>query len=195
MSDGPGTRKDRGRFGPDDAELLSRICSGDASGFHGLVDKYGQYLFGLAVSLVGNRADAEDVLQETYLGAFRGARRFEGRSSVKTWLTGILVRQVAGHRRAGARRKTVSMEFRETVASKEAVRSRAGAVDVQMDVEAAVRSLSEAHREVIVLREFKGLSYDEIAEVLGVPRGTVESRLFRARRELKDILKAYLSDE
>jgi RNA polymerase sigma-70 factor (ECF subfamily) len=62
-----------------------------------------------------------------------------------------------------------------------------------MDVHAALKLLSEEHREVLVLREFDGLAYDEIAEVLGVPRGTVESRLHRARNELKEKLKGYLS--
>jgi RNA polymerase sigma-70 factor (ECF subfamily) len=64
-----------------------------------------------------------------------------------------------------------------------------------MDVQAAILSLSPAHREVIVLRELEGMSYDRIAEVLGVARGTVESRLFRARRRLQQVLKEYLSDE
>jgi RNA polymerase sigma-70 factor (ECF subfamily) len=66
------------------------------------------------------------------------------------------------------------------------------AQDVRMDVLATLDTLSPEHREVIVLREFQGMSYDEIAEALGVPRGTVESRLFRARQELKGGLKDYL---
>ena len=178
-----------------DAELVRRIRKGEASAFHGLVDDYGQYLFGLAFSLVGNSADAEDILQETYAGAFRGLGSFKGHSSIKTWLTRILVRQVAGHHRARARRKVISMGIDLAVNQQQDGPSSARSADVQMDVEAAIRLLSPAHREVIVCRELKGLSYDEIAEALGVPRGTVESRLFRARRELKELLKDYLSNE
>ncbi|MDY7010413.1 MAG: sigma factor, partial [Planctomycetota bacterium] len=73
-----------------DAEIARRIRKGDPSAFHGLVDQYSQYLFGLALSLVGNWADAEDILQETYAGAFRGIGSFKGHSSIKTWLTRIL---------------------------------------------------------------------------------------------------------
>ncbi|MDY7010181.1 MAG: RNA polymerase sigma factor, partial [Planctomycetota bacterium] len=159
--------------------------------FHGLVDQYSQYLFGLALSLVGNWADAEDILQETYAGAFRGFGSFKGHSSIKTWLTRILVRQVAGHYRNQARRKVIPMELEIAAGRQRSVPSPARTADVQMDVEAAIESLSSAHREVIVLREIKGLSYDEIAEVLGVPRGTVESRLFRARRQIKGFLGEY----
>ena len=73
--------------------------------------------------------------------------------------------------------------------------SAAYTADAKMDVENAIRSLSPAHREVVLFRELKGLSYDEIAEVLGLPRGTVESRLFRARQHLKQLLKDYLTYE
>ena len=176
-----------------DAELVVRIRQGDGSAFRELVDRYGRYLFGLAASLVGNPADAEDVLQETYSGAFRGIRSFKGRSSIKTWLTQILVRRAAGHHRARARRKVIPMELELSTDHRQSVPSPVRITDVRIDVEAAIRSLSAAHREVIVFRELKGLSYDEIAEVLSVPRGTVESRLFRARRELRTLLKEYLS--
>ena len=178
-----------------DAELVAGIRKGDGSAFRELVDKYGRYLFGLAASLVGNPADAEDVLQETYSGAFRGIRSFKGRSSIKTWLTQILVRQAAGHHRARARRKVIPMELELSTERRRQAPSPARTADARMDVDAAIRSLSADHREVIVLRELKGLSYDEIAEVLSVPRGTVESRLFRARRELKTLLKEYLNHE
>jgi len=193
MSDGPEMAKGRACVPNSDAELVRRIRRGDASAFHGLVDRYAQYLFGLAFSLVGNSADAEDILQETYAGAFRGIGSFAGRSSIKTWLTRILVRQVARHHRARARRKVIPMDLDLAADDRHTVGSPARMADVQMDVESAMRLLSPAHREVIVFREFRGLSYAEIAEVLGVPRGTVESRLFRARRELKELLKDYLS--
>jgi len=176
-----------------DAELVARIRTGDASAFRELVDKYGQYLYGLAASLVGNPADAEDILQETYSGAFRGVRSFRGRASIKTWLTQILVRQAAGHHRARARRKVIPMELKLSTDDRQRVPSSGRMTDLRIDVEAAIRSLSAAHREVITFRELKGLSYDEIAEVLRVPRGTVESRLFRARQELKKLLKEYLN--
>ena len=188
--------KNRGNLASNnDVQLLRRIRNGDHAAFHGLVNQYAQYLFGLAYSLVGNSADAEDVLQETYAGAFRGLVSFKGRSSIKTWLTQILIRQVARHRRSQARHKVISMDVELAANPQQNVSSAAYIADAKMDVEDAIQLLSPAHREVVVFRELKGLSYDEIAEVLGLPRGTVESRLFRARQHLKQLLKDYLTYE
>src|SRR5271167_631695 len=94
----------------DDIELLHRAGAGDSGAFHALVDRHAQRLYRLAVSLIGNATDAEDVLQETFIGAFRGMRSFEGRSSVKTWLTRILVIQAAQFNRGRRRRVTGRMD-------------------------------------------------------------------------------------
>jgi len=131
------------------------------------------------------------------MAAFQGLRTFAGRSTVKTWLAGILVRQAARcHRRRG-RQKVVSLNniseaSRAALDSRDAAAASASESDSRMDVLAVLETLSSIDREVIVLREFEGMSYEEIAGVLGVPRGTVESRLFRARQELKERLKGYL---
>jgi len=170
----------------DDIELMRRAAAGDPRSFHALVDRHAQRLFRLAVSLVGNAADAEDVLQETFIGAFKGLRSFEGRSSVRTWLTRILVTQAARWHRDRRRKRTQQMD--------ESIPTSAGgaASDAGMDVNAAMQRLSPEHRQVLALREFEQMSYEEIAEVLGVPQGTVESRLHRARSEMREKLKAYL---
>jgi len=179
-----------------DADLVRRARRGDAAACHEMVDCYGAYLYRLAFSLVGNAADAEDVVQETFLGAFQRLRTFEGRSSVKTWLSRILVRQAARCRRFRWRRKTVSLDgFKE--APQRLLRNKAALMetvsDIRMDVMAMLETLSPIHRQVIVLRELHGMTYEEIADVLGAPRGTVESRLFRARQALRERLKDYLS--
>src|SRR5947209_7719729 len=83
----------------EDLALLRLAARGDGGAFHKLVDRHGQSLYRLAFSLAGNSADAEDLVQECLAGAFRGLDRFEGRSSVKTWLSRILVTQVARWRR------------------------------------------------------------------------------------------------
>ena len=170
-----------------DIELAQRARHGDMDAFHGLVDRHGLYLYGLAASLLGNADDAEDAVQETLAGAFRGLRAFRGQSSVKTWLTGILVRQAARHFRRG-RLRTGSLQLAPEPAEAHA----APKADVRLDVQAAIMALRPDHREVIVLREMHGLSYEEIAQALQVPPGTVESRLFRARRELQELLRDYL---
>lgn len=146
-------------------------------------------LFGLAYSLLGNSADAEDALQETLLGAYRHVGKFEGHSSVKTWLTKILVRQCARVHRSRKARRQMSLEGMEIERP-----SNAPILDGQMDVRQMLAGLSEEHREVMVLREIEGLSYEEIADVLDVPRGTVESRLHRARQHLKERFANYLEE-
>jgi RNA polymerase sigma-70 factor (ECF subfamily) len=175
-----------------DLELVSRAQTGDASAFHELLDRHAGYLFGVAASMVGNAADAEDVVQETLLGAFRGLRGFEGRSSVKTWLTSILIRQTAMRRRSAGRRLAASLESAAEAESGPSASPPTEATDTRIDLMAAIQELSPDHREVIVLREINGLSYEEMAEALGVPRGTIESRLFRARRQLQERLEGYL---
>jgi len=176
-----------------DLGLIKRAREGDRSAFHELVDRHAHSLFALAVSLCGNTADAEDIVQETFAGAFRGLQGFRGQASVKTWLTRILIRQTARHHRSSRSRKATLVPLE---AASEAATGRASQhteADTRIDVTAAIRTLSPDHREVIVLRELQGLSYDEMAEVLEVPRGTVESRLFRARRELQERLKEYFA--
>jgi RNA polymerase sigma-70 factor, ECF subfamily len=169
-----------------DLELVERARQGEAAAFHELIDRHARPLFALAYSLCPSAADAEDVVQETWVGAFRGLRQFEARSSVKTWLVRILVRQAALQRRKAGRRQLSPLDAAEDVPAPQA------SAEARMDVSAAIRALNPEHREVILLREIQGLAYGEMAEVLEVPRGTVESRLFRARRELQDRLKAYL---
>lgn len=177
---------------PTEAALVRQVCDGDASAFRGLVDRYAARLFAVAASLVGSAADAEDLVQETFTGAFRGLPNFEGRSSLGTWLTGILMRQAAVHRRRTGKRQAQLEPLVAHLVASEGASSATGAADARLDVTAAVQALGPDHRDVILLREFEGLSYDEIAQTLGIPRGTVESRLFRARRELQERLKAYL---
>jgi RNA polymerase sigma-70 factor (ECF subfamily) len=168
-----------------DRRLLKRSAHGDARAFHELVDRHAPRLFRLAHSMLGNFSDAQDVLQETWIGAFKGARGFEGRSTVKTWLTRICIIQVAKWRRE---RKT-DMPLADVV---EELSGSESAGDKRMDIQNALRKLSEEHRQVIVLRELERMTYEEMAEVLDVPRGTVESRLHRARAELREKLKNYL---
>src|ERR1700722_13260413 len=163
-----------------DSALVDRAVAGDDKAFSLLVDRHAGRLYRLAYSLVGSGSDAEGVLQETWVGAYRGLNGFEGRSSVGTWLTRILVAQASRWRRDRKRRSRGSEPEQEV-----AVRSASGAVETKIDLHAALQKLSPEHREILVLREFEQMSYEEMAAVLSLPRGTVESRLFRARGELR----------
>jgi RNA polymerase sigma-70 factor (ECF subfamily) len=188
-----------GRVEETDEQLAKKAAWGDHTAFRALTDRHAAYLLRVAISLVGSEADAEDVVQHTLVGAYKGLAGFRGGSSVKTWLTGIAVRQAARLRRTRSRDRTISISSSpddngDSVgggAPGAVTASATAAVDSRIDAEAVLARLSPEHRQVIVLRELEGLSYEEIAETLGVPRGTVESRLHRARAELKEALRRY----
>ena len=183
-----------------DLELVRAAADGDTAAFHTLVDRHARGLFRLAMSLSPTRSDAEDICQETLVGAFRGLKRFAGRASVKTWLMRILMRRAAKHWHKHRHvRKTLSLHVggddSRTSERQEGLPTTPSAsvsVDQRIDLHAVIRTLVPEHRQVILLRETQGLSYEEIAQTLQIPRGTVESRLHRARLELRERMKDYL---
>jgi RNA polymerase sigma-70 factor (ECF subfamily) len=180
-----------GGEGDDDAELIRRIACGDQAAFRALIDRHARYLYGIAASLT-NPADAEDVVQETFAAVL--AAKFRGESAVRTWLVQILVRQAAMHRRR-RRRPMASLDAGGAGPGGSERPTRSSAIagaEAKLDLAAMLQTLSPEHRQVIVLREVEQMSYDEIAAALGVPRGTVESRLHRARAELRERFKGYL---
>jgi RNA polymerase sigma-70 factor (ECF subfamily) len=160
-------------------ELVRLAVKGDGGAFHSLVDRHAKILFRTALSLSPTRSDAEDLMQETFAGAFKSLPRFDGRSSVRTWLTRILMRRAADAWRSG-RRMRGSLPLDEEGPGTDVAGRSAGTSTVAVE-----------HREVLVLRELNGLSYAQIAQTLGVPQGTVESRLYRAREELRRRLGDY----
>ncbi len=188
---------------PSDLELWQSAAKGDHRSFHALIDRHSPQLFRVALSLAASRSDAEDVCQETFVAAFKSLNSFDGRASVKTWLTRILMNRAAKiWNKQRNDRKTLSLhrdsdaeDGRESSrgfwAGSLSVPSTTSAVDQRLDLLEVIRSLAPEFRETVVLREIEGLSYQEIADTLGVPRGTVESRLFRARAELRKRLTGY----
>lgn len=177
---------------PTDRELVRRARSGDPGAFDALVSRHGPGLLRLAAGMLGQAADAQDVVQETLLGAFKGLARFDGRSAVRTWLVGILVRQASLHRRRG-RRWPQPLDEASPPPTPLRGEGTLAAADARLDLAAMLAALSEEHRQVLLLREIEGLSYDDIATLLGIARGTVESRIFRARQALRD--RVFESDQ
>jgi RNA polymerase sigma-70 factor (ECF subfamily) len=174
----------------DDAELLKQIGRGDPAASRTLLERHGPYLYGVAHALVGNAADAEDLVQETLVGALGGT--FRGESSLRTWLVRILTNQ-AGMLRRKPHRRAGHVGLDETPGpSSPATPDDAAGVEARLDLNTMLAALSLDHRQVLVLREVEGLSYEEIAKALHIPRGTVESRLHRAREELRTKFKGYL---
>jgi RNA polymerase sigma-70 factor (ECF subfamily) len=175
----------------DDKELAAQAAEGDIDAFGGLFERYAREVYRLALSLGHRRPEAEDLMQDTFLAALEGIGRFEGRSSFRTWIMAIVFRQSSRHRRYRAMR---AMEPYDEASSTMAISQDAGPRHAQrLDVHAMLDSLSDEHRAVLVLRELQGMSYDEMALTLQIPRGTVESRLFRARNLLRERYDEYQS--
>jgi RNA polymerase sigma-70 factor (ECF subfamily) len=179
---------------------LARLCSvRDAGASRHLITANNQRLFRAAWSILRDRGEAEDAVQAGYLSAFGAIGRFEGRSSLSTWLTRIVINEALARQRAGRRRRKqledrgVAMldDYRAAFArGSDPSQPDAAAARVQLRalLEDAIAKLPEQFRTVFVLREIEGLSVEDTAQVLGLVEGTVKTRLLRARRKLQDTL-------
>jgi RNA polymerase sigma-70 factor, ECF subfamily len=172
--------------GPSDLDLCRAAAGGDDTAFDLLVGRHAPRLFRVALSLCGSRPDAEDLCQETFLAAYEGIGSFAGRSLFRTWLTTILIRKSS---RSWRKRKRDTSYM--SLADDQVDQNEVSADDRRLDLVEAIKSLPDDFREVLVLRELEGFSYEEIAEALQLPCGTVQSRLHRARTILKGRLAAY----
>jgi RNA polymerase sigma-70 factor (ECF subfamily) len=158
-------------------------------------------LLGYAMTLTRNKAEAEDLVQETYLRAMRAYDRLRPDSNVKSWLFTILrnlyLNQIR-HKQSGPPMVDMEGQFSDLPDAKQSSEfdplGNYLATLKKQDVHRAVQSLAAPHREVIMLREFEELSYQQISEVLNVPTGTVMSRLGRAREKLKSVLQHWRLD-
>ena len=184
---------------------LARLCAAhDEGAIRHVTGANNQRLFRTAWSILKNRAEAEEAVQAAYLAAFSKIGSFEGRSSLSTWLTRIVVNEALGRRRTEERRRRYLEQ--EGIAVLDNYRtalmrgSDAEHPDVALAreqirklIEEAVADLPEVFRTVFVLRDVEGLSCEETAEILGLPVGTVKTRLFRSRRRLKEMLAPEVS--
>jgi len=159
-----------------------------------LVQRYQQRVVGVARALVHNQDDAVELGQETFIRAFRNLRSFEGRSSFSTWLYRIASNLAIDWRRRENRYTVAHGEEAEKelsrIPSAQGDSFRAVARDeLSRKVREALKELTPEHRQVILLREMEGLSYEEISDILNCPKGTVMSRLHYARSHLRGLLK------
>lgn len=165
-----------------DVVLLRRVADGDSAALSVLYSRHGEALFRYLVRLCGDRMRAEEVLQDTLLAVWRGADTYQGRAGVRSWLFGIARRQAYQHLRL--RDAPTPAELPEApdpaVGPEELAILSMGATPVAE----AVTRLPTRHREVVALALVAGLPLAEVAEVLGVPVGTVKSRLYHARAAL-----------
>jgi RNA polymerase sigma-70 factor (ECF subfamily) len=177
----------------EEASLVARLRTGDRHAFEELVIAYQHRVFGVALRMLGNRAEAEEIAQETFLRAHRALPEFRGEARLYTWLYGIASR-LCLNRLASADRRLVRGDD-EALTAAASDEPSAAAVLERAEIDAAVReavaSLPEERRIVVVLRDLEGLSYEEIGEVLALEPGTVRSRLHRARLDLKAKLERF----
>jgi RNA polymerase sigma-70 factor (ECF subfamily) len=183
-----------GRQEGDESALIERAKKGDTEAFATLVERYQRRVVGVALAVVHNQDDAIELAQETFVRAFENLSKFESRSSFSTWLYRIAANISIDFRRREARHVVLRGEDAEKelsrVPSAEGDSYRAAARnELGRRIEKAMEQLTPEHRAVVLLREVEGLSYDEISEVLQVPRGTVMSRLHYARGRLRGFLK------
>ena len=172
-----------------DAELVAGARQGDLDAFAQLVERYRARALRLAYGIAGD--DAEDAVQDAFVKAFRSLSTFRADAALKPWLFTIVANEARNRRRTTSRRARLELRVRgapsETEGSDEAVIRR----EERQHLLDAVATLPEHAREVVALRYFAGLSEQETAEVLAVPRGTAKSRLSRAL----DALRVALADE
>ena len=179
----------------DEHLILAMARGGDVDAFNRLVSIHQDAVYGFSISLTRQHAVADDVTQETFISAFRSISRMRG-DNVRAWLLRIARNKAYDYFRRQKRRRESSVDedaavFRERLAS-----DNPSPADVAMNselrdaLEHCVGTLSDEHREVIVLVDVQGQSYDNASEVCGVNIGTVKSRLNRARRRVRDCLRS-----
>lgn len=157
-----------------------------------MVDRHAKDLFRTARGLCPTVADAEDAVQETLIAAFRWIGTYDGRASLLTWMSRILLRKARRMGERGRRRSSLSLdEATDSPRHDSTLLAMSNGDDCRLDLAEALPHLAPEFREVIVLRELQGMSYADIAATLAIPQGTVESRLYRARNELRHRLRAY----
>lgn len=186
-----------------EAGLVAALKAGDPHAFAEMVERYSATVYNLALRLMNNPQEAEEVLQETFISAFRGLERFEGRSQLSTWLYRIAYNAALMRLR---RRKLTTTSIDEPLVNEEGEELPRQLVDwgarpdqivlndeLRRTLDAAVATLPPTLRSVFVLRDIEGLSTAETAETLGLTETNVKVRLHRARLALREQLTSYFT--
>jgi RNA polymerase sigma-70 factor, ECF subfamily len=171
----------------DDAALVQRCLAGDTAAFEALVAEYQRLAFTVALRMLGDYEDARDATQTTFVKAFEKLDTYEPRYRFFSWLYRILVNECLNIRRGRRPVEELSAEQPSTENTRDGVESE----ERRRDVRVALLALPVHYREVIVLRHFAQMSYEEMSVATGVPVKTVKSRLHTARHQLMDLLRAW----
>ena len=179
-----------------DAELVERWRGGDDAAFEQLVHRHQRRVFGLVLRMLGNREEAQEVAQEAFLSLHRNGRQFRGEARFSTFVYRVAANAALNRRRslgrkrareeALVRRQEAGLDLPSAPRDPE---DAASGAQIQARVQSALMRLPEDLRAAVVLYDIEGQSYGDIAEVLGIPEGTVKSRIHRARIALREHLR------
>jgi RNA polymerase sigma-70 factor (ECF subfamily) len=183
----------------DETHLIRRCCNQDTEAFRWLVLRYQARVYNFVRRMVSDVDDAEDVTQEVFVKAFKNIQRYDGRASLATWLFKIAANLCVDRARRRKRRGD-SISLDESVAQATLVpadtrwnpEQLAVASEMRAAIEATVEGMSDKLKPVLLLHDMEGMDYQEIAETLGIPLGTVKSRLFLARGHLQAALAPFI---
>jgi len=169
-------------------DLLVRCLDGDGGAFGELIDRYQRVLFNVSLRMVGNREDARDITQTVFLKAYENLGSFDRKHKFFSWVYRITINESLNHLSKSRRLEPLdeSLQSRESGPDEECDRHR-----LRDSIQAALSELSPDYRQVIVLRHFAQLSYQEMSGVLEVPEKTVKSRLYTARQLLGDMFSKH----
>jgi RNA polymerase sigma-70 factor (ECF subfamily) len=189
----------------DDLTLVERVRTGDQRAFKSLVERYQRKVYAVALGMLKDKEDARDVAQEAFVKVYRYLDHFKGDASFYTWLYRITVNIcIDVMRKKGNAREDV--EFDETIAH-DTAEANIGALGTMLGTNpqksalrkeladkilAALEQVPPKHREILLLREIEGMSYEDLSRTLQIPKGTVMSRLFHARLKVQKVLNEYL---
>ncbi len=190
-----------------ESAIVAELKAGSEDAYAWLIQQYHQPIYSLVYRLIDDPSDAPDTTQEVFLKVFRGIRRFNGESSLKTWIYRIAVHEASNRRRWWFRHKVreTSLEPGQSGESPEGWRSPGDMLvdsgdsplqtvlneEVRARVEHELKQLQEPYRTTVILRDIEEMSYEQIAEVMGASLGTVKSRLVRGRDALRKRLERY----
>ena len=178
--------------GLDDAQLMDSVQQGNPVAFRVLVERYKKKAYFTALKLVGDPDDAYDLSQEAFIRVYNARRRYDKSHPFYAWFYTILRNLARNHLRKRAVRLEHAARIRRIRRRNVDVSGSPESIletdEAKKAVWAAIEKLSYEHREIIILRHFEDMSYDEIAKLLGIAVGSVMSRLYYARRKLRDLL-------
>ena len=170
-----------------ETDLLARVISGDRAAFDSIMRGQEDRVFSVCLRILGDRDNALDATQETFLTVFRKAAQFKGDSALGTWIYRIAVNTCYDQIRKSGRKPTDSLPDHlepPDLAAEDAIE----AAGLRLEIERALASLPPEFRAAVVLSDLEGMPLPEVAQALGVPLGTVKSRVFRGRRLLAERL-------